>query len=368
MNFCHQTIIISSDIINPVTIYLSRVLRCIRLGLFQKRGRAMLLMIILSFVLTGLVRQYALARHVLDIPNVRSSHSLPTPRGGGVGFVGIFLLYCLYLNLSSQLAFWDMLGIVVPCFLVACLGFIDDHRSIAAKWRLLGHFVAAAFALYCFGGMKTLIPFEWDQRILTVLTSIFAMFYLVWFLNLYNFMDGINGLASVEAICICLGGLLLDTDLGFVSFENLLRLLASLVAGFLCWNFPKARIFMGDVGSGFLGILIGIFSIKAANFSPDCFWSWLILSAVFIVDATVTLIRRMLSGCAIDEPHRQHAYQQAADLFASHAKVTLGVLVINLVWLFPIAILVASHHVMGPIGLLIAYVPLIILVCLLQSG
>jgi Fuc2NAc and GlcNAc transferase len=326
----------------------------------------MLVMLILSFVLTGLVRQYALARHVMDIPNGRSSHTLPTPRGGGVAFVSIFILCCLYFGLSKQLAVWDMLGIVVPCFVVACLGFIDDHHSIAAKWRLLGHFLAAGFALYCLGGMKTFIPFEWDQALLTALTTIFALFYLVWFLNLYNFMDGINGLASVEAICICLGGVLLDTYSGFAAMDHLLLLLASLVAGFLCWNFPSARIFMGDVGSGFLGMLIGIFSIQAANFSPDCFWSWLILSAVFIVDATVTLIRRVYNGCAIDEPHRQHAYQHAADLFASHVKVTLGVLVINLVWLLPIAILVGSHHLLGPVGLLIAYIPLVILVCILQ--
>ena len=187
-------------------------------------------------------------------------------------------------------------------------------------------------------------------------------------LNLYNFMDGIDGLASAEAICACSSAALIYWLLGY---EELLWppiYLALATAGFFYWNFPKARIFMGDAGSGFLGITLAIISLKAVSFSSTLLWVWLILLGVFIVDATFTLLRRLVRGEKVYEAHRSHAYQYASRTFNAHIPVTLCVILINLVWLAPIAWLVAFDRVDGAVGMLIAYVPLVALALKFKAG
>jgi Fuc2NAc and GlcNAc transferase len=145
-------------------------------------------------------------------------------------------------------------------------------------------------------------------------------------------------------------------------------LLAASVAGFLFWNFPPARIFMGDAGSNFLGFILGVLSIQAATVNKAYFWSWLILMGVFIVDATWTLIRRVFQGAQIFQAHRSHAYQQATTRCGKHMPVTLGVLAINLIWLFPWAILVGCEYMDGFTGLLIAYIPLLVMAIQFKAG
>lgn len=317
---------------------------------------------LLSFTLTGLVRHYALMRKVMDIPNYRSSHTIPTPRGGGVAFVVLFLVSLIVTFYSNALSLWDALGFFVSGASVALLGFMDDHHPIAAKWRLLVHFIASAFLLYCLGGIGSLLPSSAHVPVIMLVLNILALFYLVWMLNLYNFMDGINGLAAMEAITVCLGGALIYGLYGYHVLMTLPLILATTIAGFLVWNFPVARIFMGDVGSGFLGLMIAAFSIQASQVQPIFFWSWLILSGVFIVDATFTLLFRMYNGRRLDEPHREHAYQRAVDMLGSHVTITLSVLLINLLWLFPLALLVANAYLNGLLGVGIAYTPLIFMV------
>ena len=192
--------------------------------------------------------------------------------------------------------------------------------------------------------------------------------YLVWLLNLYNFMDGIDGIASVEAICVCVGGALLYVLLGKPDLALLPLMLAAAVAGFLFWNFPPARIFMGDAGSGFLGIVLGIMSIQAGWVDPALFWSWVILLGVFVVDATFTLVRRLLRGDKVYEAHRSHAYQYASRHYGRHLPVTLAVGVINLAWLLPIALLVGTGRVDGVIGVVVAYAPLVLLAIKFHAG
>jgi len=187
-------------------------------------------------------------------------------------------------------------------------------------------------------------------------------------LNLYNFMDGIDGIASVEAISACLGACLLYWLTGFDSLIWLPMLLAAAVLGFLFWNFPPARIFMGDAGSGFLGIILGILSVQAAWASSQLLWSWLILLGVFVVDATYTLIRRLLRGDRVYEAHRSHAYQFASRRFGRHLPVTLFVAAVNLFWLLPISVCVAYFGLAGALGLVIAYLPLIVMAVKFQAG
>ncbi|MFU2328099.1 MraY family glycosyltransferase [Pseudomonas sp. NFX98] len=323
--------------------------------------------LIISLLLTGALRKYALSRSLLDVPNARSSHQLPTPRGGGVAIVLSFLAVIPLLGLAGGSAWASLIALLGAGFSVAVIGFLDDHGHIAARWRLLGHFSAAAWALFWLGGLPAVsifglvIDMGWIGNIL-------AAVYLVWMLNLYNFMDGIDGLASVEAICICLAIALIYYLTGSVGLVWLPLVLAMAVMGFLYWNFPLARIFMGDAGSGFLGITLGVLSIQAAWQAPQLLWAWLVLLGVFIVDATFTLVRRLLRGDKVYEAHRSHGYQFASRQFGKHVPVTLAIGGINLLWLTPIAILIALGKLDGTTGLVVAYAPLIFLAIKFHAG
>lgn len=314
-----------------------------------------------SATLTAALRQYALRQNLVDIPNVRSSHTTPTPRGGGVAIAVCMLGALLILpdaSLGSPNARWALLG---AGLLVAVVGFIDDHGHLAARWRLVAHFCAATWALMWLNGSPPVALFG-DVFDANWIAHLIAAVYLVWMLNLYNFMDGIDGIAGIEAITVCAGAALLYTLSGFTHGIWLPLSLGAAVIGFLAWNFPPARIFMGDSGSGFLGIALGIMSLQAGWSNPDLLWAWFILLGVFVVDASFTLLTRLLRGDKVHEAHRNHAYQHAARKFGTHRPVTLAVGLINISWLLPIALLVGIGSLNGLIGLVIAYTPLLLLV------
>lgn len=330
-------------------------------------GLLLVLVAGLSFALTGGLRRYALSRSLMDIPNARSSHSVPTPRGGGVAIVASFLLAMPLLAVSGG-ASWSLTCALLGAGAgVAMLGFLDDHGHIAARWRLLGHFTGAVWALFWLGGLPPLNLFGFSLD-LGWFGHLLAAIYLVWLLNLYNFMDGIDGSASVEAICVCAGGALLYVLIGEWQAAAVPLLLVVAVVGFLFWNFPPARIFMGDAGSGFLGIALGILSLQAAWVAPQLLWSWVILLGVFIVDATFTLLRRLLRGDKVYEAHRSHAYQYASRQFGRHLPVTLAIGAINLLWLLPVALWVAIGGGDGLLGIVIAYLPLLLLTVKFRAG
>lgn len=322
---------------------------------------------VLSFTLTAALRRYALVRSIIDIPNARSSHSVPTPRGGGVAIVVAFTLALPFLGWTHAVSSDVLIAAGGSGALIAIIGFMDDHGHIAARWRLLGHFAAAAWALFWLGGLPAITLFGMSVD-LGWAGGVLAAFYLVWMLNLYNFMDGIDGIASVEAICVCLGICLLYWLSGLEGLVLLPLLLAMAVAGFLFWNFPPARIFMGDAGSGFLGMILGVLSIQAAWASSQLLWAWLILLGVFIVDATFTLIRRLVRGDKVYEAHRSHAYQFASRRWGKHLPVTLAVATLNLFWLLPIAMCVVLLGLDGALGVVIAYIPLIALALKFHAG
>jgi Fuc2NAc and GlcNAc transferase len=316
---------------------------------------------------TGLLRRYALARSLMDIPNARSSHSVPTPRGGGVAVVFCFLgalPVFLYMGLLEESLFWALLGSGGG---IALLGFLDDHGHIAARWRLLGHFIAAGWVVFFLKGLPLILLFGAIYDF-SYFGCILAAIYLVWMLNLYNFMDGVDGIASVEAISVCGGAALIYLLTDHAEHGYLLIVLAAAVAGFLFWNFPPAKIFMGDAGSGFLGITLACFSLQAGWIAAELLWCWLILLGVFIVDATWTLLRRLFHGEAVYEAHRSHTYQIASRRYGSHLSITLAVLLINLFWLFPWALAVAMGYIDAFIALLLAYAPLCWLAIRLGAG
>lgn len=321
----------------------------------------------ISFVLTAVLRRYALAKSIIDVPNARSSHSTPTPRGGGVAIVLAFLAALPFFGGSEEVLWTLLVALGGSGALVAIIGFMDDHNHIAARWRLLGHFCAAIWALFWIGGLPPLNIFGIGID-LGLTGNVVAALYLVWMLNLYNFMDGIDGIASIEAICTCLSACLLYWFSGVQDMIWIPLTLAASVAGFLVWNFPPARIFMGDAGSGFLGVVLGIISLQAAWTSPQLFWGWLILLGVFIVDATFTLVHRIIRGDRVYEAHRSHAYQFASRRFGKHLPVTLGVAAINVFWLLPVALCVTLLGLDGVLGICVAYTPLFLLAIKFNAG
>lgn len=323
-----------------------------------------------GYLLTDLIRRYALKNSLLDVPNSRSSHVVATARGGGLAVVIVFLSIIggILLMGSPAINQTYIMGLVLSGALVAGIGFWDDHQSISARWRFMTHLGASAWGLYWLGGLPPIIFFGYIVD-LGWAGQILGLFYLVWLLNLYNFMDGIDGLASIEAITTCCSGALMVWLVApDSSFWMLPVLLAAAVLGFLVWNFPPARIFMGDAGSGFLGITLALFSVQAAWIAPRLFWVWMILLGVFVVDATVTLCRRVLRGERFYEAHRSHAYQYASRILGAHRPVTLAVCAINVFWLLPVASLVALENLDGVLGLLVAYLPLLLLAYRYKAG
>ncbi|MEN5201187.1 glycosyltransferase family 4 protein [Pseudomonas wadenswilerensis] len=327
----------------------------------------LLSVLVLSFLMTVALRRYAISQSLMDVPNARSSHSVPTPRGGGVAIVLAFLM-ALPVAYGFELVSLELLvGSLGAGGLVAIIGFLDDHGHIAARWRLLGHFAAAAWGLYWLQAAPALMIFG-SVFDLGAVGYVLAALYLVWMLNLYNFMDGIDGLASLEAITVCLGSCVLYWLIGMPGLIWGPALLALAVAGFLFWNFPPARIFMGDAGSGFLGMQLGLLSLHAMNAQPSLLWAWIILLGSFIVDATFTLARRLLRGDKVYEAHRSHAYQYASRQFGKHRPVTLAITAINLFWLLPMAVVVVKGGVDAIFGVVIAYVPLVLLAVKFKAG
>jgi Fuc2NAc and GlcNAc transferase len=305
----------------------------------------------------------------LDIPNERSSHLTPTPRGGGIAFVATSLVGFLLLLLNNTLDNAEFLALCCAGIIVAVAGHLDDRQKISgATVRLVLHAIGAIVLIVGIGIPSQISLFDRTVNI-GVIGSILGVLYLVWLLNLFNFMDGTDGIAASEAIFVCIAGAVLNYHvLSDINLSTASIILATSTLGFLLYNWSPAKIFMGDVGSGYLGIVIGGLSLMAAKQQSDLLWVWIILLAVFVSDATVTLIRRLLRKQKPHVAHRSHAYQHLAIRFNSHSKVALIVLSINVVWLLPIAFLVANKQLAGTTGVVVAYIPLLLAALILYAG
>lgn len=268
---------------------------------------ALLGLALLSAGLTWAARGYALRQQLLDQPGERRSHSVATPRGGGIAIV-------ISLLVTAGAAMWvwpestpSLLVASVGLVLVAGIGWWDDHRPLPAMRRLLAHFIAAAL-------LAALVKVHGGSWLLAGLVLVFT----ASLINIWNFMDGINGIAASQAIVVALG---LAPVLPWpYSLAAVALGLACL--GFLPFNFPRARIFMGDVGSGALGYAVAVV-LAIAAVRTDINWILLLVPAsAFLVDAGFTLAARIISGQRWMEPHTQHVYQRAVQAGASHAQVT----------------------------------------------
>ena len=279
---------------------------------------------ILSWCLTGFVLHCLKRRTILDHPNERSSHSIPTPRGGGISVV--FLTLALWLLLPNGLVDLNLAYLLSAAIILALISWIDDLKSLAPGIKFGVQIVAILL-----GAASLPLDAKLFQGILPYWldTALICIGWL-WFVNLFNFMDGIDGISSVETITICAGLLALSwLDSSGISGNWFPLTLGAVTVGFLWWNKPPARIFLGDVGSIPIGFLLGWLLIDLA-FTGN--WaSALILPMYYLCDATITILKRALSGKKIWLAHREHSYQQAVQIGKSHLQVSGAIALVNIV-------------------------------------
>ncbi|MGD1933591.1 MAG: glycosyltransferase family 4 protein [Candidatus Phaeomarinobacter sp.] len=282
--------------------------------------------------------------HQLDVPNERSSHIVPTPRGGGIAIVVTALIATAVLYRSGHLPAGLAAALGFGGGLVALIGHVDDRRGLPALLRLVVQFTAAGLAVLMIGGVSK-VPvghLTWEPGILGGLIAVIG---LTWMINLTNFMDGIDGLAASHTIFVSLSGAGLLWLAGAESTASYLLLLAAASAGFLVFNWPPATIFMGDVSSGFLGLVIGIIAIATAEHLN--LWAWGILLTPFMADATVTRAMRYKLYGDLFGAHRAHVYQRLSRRLGGHQPVVHRFWAISIGIYLPLAVYVAHAPFSG---------------------
>lgn len=289
-----------------------------------------------SFALTRFVYFHAQHLSLMDIPNQRSCHQIPTPRGGGIAIVTTFLLIVLGLLYTHKIDTNFAYALLGGGILIAGVGLWDDIVSIPVSIRFLTHTLSAIWVIYWLGGFTAL-----DLGIIKIPLHAFgyllALFGIVWCINFYNFMDGIDGLASSEGIFVSTASSIALWMTGALQLSFLSILFAMTIIGFILWNWPPAKIFLGDVGSGFIGFIFATFGLYSINQSLLPFSFWFILLSVFICDATFTLLLRIGQGKKWYSAHREHAYQHLTSFGANHKQVVSGIMFFNCTILFPMA-------------------------------
>jgi UDP-N-acetylmuramyl pentapeptide phosphotransferase/UDP-N-acetylglucosamine-1-phosphate transferase len=314
----------------------------------------------ICWLATGALIPILRRRDVLDRPNARSSHLAPTPRGGGIAVIGAVLLAWIVLG-KTGLVGSTVTGASLGAVILAVVSWIDDLRGLSPGVRLLAQAVAVLIGVLALPEARNGL----EARLGPALYDTAVGLVWMWWINLFNFMDGVDGLAASEAAAIG-AGLLLFALIGKGADPQMALLAAGLTGaaiGFLLWNWSPAQIFLGDVGSVPLGYLSGFLLLDLANRGR---WKIaLILPLYFLADATITLLRRLLRGERVWEPHRQHFYQRAVRSGLGHAAVVERVIAADLLlilcgW--------AAENGWGSASLGVAIVVVAVLIVVLAHG
>ncbi len=300
----------------------------------------------ISFLLTYFVKNYAIKKSLIAEVNERSSHTLPTPHGGGVAIAVAWVIGLVYLYFTNQIDIKLFYALLIG-FVISLVSFFDDVYTLSPKPRLMVQVAVSVVGLAFIGGLES-ITFGIFNIENQIVTNIFALLLIVWYINLTNFIDGINGYAGSEAIFLSIAGLLLFGGAYFGIF-------AVVVLGFLYWNYNRAKIFMGDVGSTLIGYNIAIFTIYYANIEAKNLWIWVVLFGLFWFDATLTLFRRYLNSEKLSMAHKKHTYQRLTQAGWSHLKVVNSAVIVNFV-LFCIVYFMQNTAVAFFISCLMLYV------------
>lgn len=300
---------------------------------------------------------------ILDEKTQRSSHSQPTPRIGGISFSLLILLVLslFFLFDGSAISKNHFLALLLATSIVALVSIVDDVRKgISRVVRLCAHLLAGALALLLAG----LIP----SNIYLLLMFAISLFAIAWFINLFNFMDGIDGIAASEAIFIicCCAGFSFFSDKTHWALLQLMTLAP--ILGFMVINWQPAKIFMGDIGSTFLGTLIAISLLINIQLGVLNLWSAIILTSTFLTDASWTLLVRLISGQQWHKPHRSHLYQILSRKWSSHSRVCIWNLIVNVLWVLPMSIAASLFPGYGQVFTIFALLPIPILCIMHRSG
>lgn len=310
-----------------------------------------------SLVMTRLVLLAAPRFGLVDMPGARSSHDRPVPRGGGLAMVLVFSVFACWLGFSGALPLTDLVMLLLS-LPIAVVGLVDDWRSLGYRRRI---FTQLLMAVAVYSLLRELPPlFMGGLNLeLGLWAWLVVPLAITWLCNLYNFMDGIDGLAAAQC-CFVAGGAawLIGEQSALLSLLTLGLFVTA--AGFLVWNWAPARVFMGDVGSTWLGFVFGVLILISLREQILTIWVWFLLLSVFIVDTAWTLAVRLVRGCRPYEAHRSHAYQIAARRFG-HASVVLAIMTINVVYIMPLAWIAEYYPHYGVYLAISGIVPFIVL-------
>jgi len=302
--------------------------------------------------------------NVVDTPNARSSHQSPTPSAGGLAVIAGSLVGSLIFGLINNGVELNLVSIVMVATCYGLVGYLDDKIDIAALPRLTMQFLLSACLFIVVN--KTTLNVSPEMR--TLLIFVLLAGFSIFIVNIFNFMDGIDGFAASEAIFVLVMVAALMLWSGNRSLAWLALLGAFSCLGFLIFNWPQARLFMGDTGSGFLGFfIVGLLIVTVANHHLSLS-TWLIIMGIFIVDGSVAICQRAVAGHNLVKAHRSHGYQNLSRKYRSHRLVTLGSLLINIVWLAPCALLAHVYTEIALVVVCFAYLPLIALAFWSFSG
>jgi Fuc2NAc and GlcNAc transferase len=295
----------------------------------------LLLIYIASLLGTFFYRSFAVKNKIFSYLNERTLHAKPTPRGGGLVFSLVFVFSIIYLYFNHFIKFDLLLVFGIGGAVALFVGYVDDVKNISSLKKLALQFILAFWILFIFkdGLFRDLSLFNnfvaWGV----------GLFSIVWLINAYNFIDGIDGMAISGAILI-LSSLVLITIISSQDTELLIifSILLASCLGFLLFNWPKATIFMGDSGSIFLGYIFSALIIYSTMLDKISFFTWLVIFGYYLSDTVVTSLIRLATIKKWYGTHRSHAYQNLARITKSHLKVTTGVIIFHIFWLFPLSI------------------------------
>jgi Fuc2NAc and GlcNAc transferase len=275
-------------------------------------------------------RKWTLKRNLYDIPNERSSHTAPTPRGGGLIIVGVSLIsYSIYLIFYARTyVFW---AYVAGAILIAAISWLDDLYTVSFVWRFCIHVIAALLAMFSIGYFREFYaPFAQQAFVNETIGFVFTFLWIVWLTNAYNFMDGIDGIAGTQAITAGLGCLIIGKIIGAESVGFYGGVIAFAGLGFTLQNWQPAKIFMGDVGSAFLGYTFAVLPLLADRDAGVAAENRRLLPLIalslnwlFVFDTIYTFLRRVFNKERVWEAHRGHIYQKLVLKGFSHQTVTI---------------------------------------------
>lgn len=310
--------------------------------------------LVASILFCGIYLRLARRWQLVATPNARSSHQMPTPHGGGAPMLLAFALGLLVAALWHAPWTASYTALAAVSMLLMLLGIADDLWTLSVSLRF------AAYGLSCLATLPFLLPLPLTGSLwLDGLVLSLGALAMLWLVNLYNFMDGIDGIAASQCLLASCAAAMLSWHRGGDDYGLFCLLLAASQLGFLVWNWPPARLFMGDAGSIPTGFLLGGLAVVGAVEDRLGLACWLILLAMFITDASWTLLWRVATGQAFTQAHRLHAYQRLSVHWSSHQRVDLLFTFVFCTWLLPLAWLSEIYPNYAFLLVILAYFPLL---------